>query len=181
MLYIHSIDYLYRSRRFPQWAWRRFSCQWGRRHGAYLFFHVLELRKELRGAGAVEDWIRLFNAEREEDLKMIKARNKGMMEAIEALKGMSLSKAMRYRREVNLKLRRDRRAEDDYIRHCGREEGKAEGKAEDVLQLLGELGDIPWDVEARVRNEKNPDVLSGWLGVAAKAENMGQFRQRSGL
>ncbi len=103
------------------------------------------------------------------------------MEAIEALREMSLSKAMRYRREVNLKLRRDRKAEDDYIRHCGREEGKVEGKAEDVLLLLGELGHIPQDVEARIKNEKNPDILSGWLGAAAKAGSMGQFRERCGL
>lgn len=151
--------------------------------------HIVELGKELQGSGAAEDWIRLFNAQREEDLEMIRVKNVGMMEAIEALREMSLSKAMRYRREVNLKLRRDRKAEDDYIRHCGREEGKAEGKAEgkvegkaeDVLLLLGELGHIPQDVEARIKNEKNPDILSGWLGAAAKAGSMGQFRERCGL
>lgn len=143
--------------------------------------HIVELQKKLQGTGAVEDWVRLFNAEREEDLEMIKAKNIGMMEAIEALKEMSLSKAMRYRHEVHLKLRRDRKAEDDYVRFCGREEGKAEGKAEAVLQLLGELGDIPQDMEARIRNERNLDVLSGWLGAAAKAGSMGQFRESCGI
>ncbi len=143
--------------------------------------HIVELGKELQGSGAAEDWIRLFNAQREEDLEMIRVKNVGMMEAIETLREMSLSKAMRYRREVNLKLRRDRKAEDDYIRHCGREEGKVEGKAEDVLLLLGELGHIPQEVEARIKNEKNPDILSGWLGAAAKAGSMGQFRERCGL
>lgn len=139
--------------------------------------HIVELRKEPQGTEAVGDWVRLFNARSEEDLEMIKARSIGMTEAIEALREMSLSKAMRYRRELNLKLRRDRKAEDDYVRHCGR----AEGKAEDILQLLGELGSVPQDVEARIRSERDLDTLSGWLGAAAKAESMGQFREGSGL
>ena len=57
----------------------------------------------------------------------------------------------------------------------------AASKAEDVLLLLGELGHIPQEVEARIKNEKNPDILSGWLGAAAKAGSMGQFRERCGL
>lgn len=139
--------------------------------------HIVELRKELQGTGAVEDWVCLFNAQREEDLEMIKAKNAGMTEAIELLKEMSLTKALRYKREMNLKLRRDRKAEDDYVRYCG----KAEGKAEAVLQLLEGLGNIPQDVETRIRNEKNLDILSGWLGAAAKAGSMGQFRETCGI
>lgn len=112
---------------------------------------------------------------------MIKAKNTGMAETIEALREMSLSKALRYRHEMNLKLRRDRKAEDDYVRYCGKEEGKAEGKAEDILQLLRELGSVPQDMETRIRNEKDLNTLSGWLGTAARAESMGQFRESCGL
>ncbi len=143
--------------------------------------HIVELRKEPQETGAVGDWVRLFNARREEDLEMIRTKSIGMTEAIEALREMSLSRAMRYRHEVNLKLRRDRKAEDDYVRHCGREEGKAEGKAEDVLQLLRELGSIPQEIEIKIRNEKDLNTLSGWLGAAARAESMGRFRENSGL
>lgn len=51
--------------------------------------HIVELGKELQGSGAAEDWIRLFNAQREEDLEMIRVKNVGMMEAIEALREMA--------------------------------------------------------------------------------------------
>lgn len=143
--------------------------------------HIVELRKEPQEAEAVGDWVRLFNVRREEDLGMIKTKSIGMAEAIEALREMSLSKAMRYRREVNLKLRRDRKAEDDYVRYCGREEGKAEGKAEAVLQLLGELGSVPQDMEARIRGERDQSTLSGWLSCAARVKSIVQFQENCGL
>ena len=61
-----------------------------------LEIHIVEMSKTLRGTEAVEDWIRLFYAESEEDLQMIKAKNAGIREAIGALKEMSLKKNLRY-------------------------------------------------------------------------------------
>ena len=104
--------------------------------------HIIELGKKLHG-DRMDSWIRLFNAESTEELDMLAAKNKGLAEAAEVIKRMSLGKALRYRYEAHLKAVRDRYGEDEYIRDLGRAEGrtegKAEGKAEDVLQLLGEL------------------------------------------
>lgn len=67
----------------------------------------------------MDDWIRLFNAESEEDLKMINAKNAGIREAVAALRNMSLKKNLRYLYEARLKMIRDRRAEDEYVRDEG--------------------------------------------------------------
>ena len=48
------------------------------------------------------------------------------------------------------------------------DEGKAEGKAEAVLNLLEELGEISDDLRVRIISEKDLDVLKRWLKQAAK-------------
>ncbi|MCM1263196.1 MAG: Rpn family recombination-promoting nuclease/putative transposase [Butyrivibrio sp.] len=137
--------------------------------------HIIELGKKLGGAKAVDDWIRLFNAESEEDLKMIKSKSVGMNEAIRELKTMSLGKTLRYMYEEHLKAVRDRRAEDEYVRDLGKAEGRAEGIAVSVLQLLSDLGDLSEELSERIMSEKDLDTLKRWLKMAAKAENIDQF------
>ncbi|MBD5479192.1 MAG: hypothetical protein HDR14_07850, partial [Lachnospiraceae bacterium] len=90
--------------------------------------HVLELSKELRGDGPVEEWIRFFNAESEEELDMLKAgtKNAGILEAVKELKLLNLRGKLRARYEMYLKARRDRRAQDAYEREEGRKEGRME-------------------------------------------------------
>lgn len=143
--------------------------------------HIIELRKKLNGMNAVNDWIRLFNAESEEDLKMIKSKSVGIMEAIEELKTMSLGKSLRYLYEEHLRAVRDRRAEDEYVWDLGKAEGiavgKAEGKAESILQLLGELGDVSTELSGKVMAEKDLDKLNRWLKTAARAESLQQFEE----
>lgn len=82
--------------------------------------------------GAVEEWIRFFNAESEEELEMLKAetKNAGILEAIRELKELNLRGMLRAHHEMKLKARRDRRAQDAYEREEGRKEGLAEGLAE---------------------------------------------------
>ena len=147
--------------------------------------HIVEMSKTLRGTEAVDDWIRLFNAESEEDLKMIGAKNAGIREAIGALREMSLKKNLRYLYEEHMKRVRDRRGEDAYIRNQGKEEGqiegKIEGKAEAVLLLLGEKSDIPREVSERVTLEKDADVLKDWLKAASRAGDIEQFRKECGI
>lgn len=45
----------------------------------------MELTKKLQGTEAIDDGSRLFNAEREEELEMIRIRNAGIREAIGVL------------------------------------------------------------------------------------------------
>ena len=53
--------------------------------------------------------------------------------------------------------------------------GKAEGKAEDILELLEELGTVEAELETKIRSEKNIKTLSSWLKLAAKADSIEQF------
>ena len=89
--------------------------------------HTLELRKNLVGQNRMNDWIRLFNAESEEDLDMIKTENAGILEAIREVKVMSLSKRLRAHYEAHMKDVRDRKAREKYVRMEGENEGIEKG------------------------------------------------------
>jgi len=56
------------------------------------------------------------------------------------------------------------------------QEGKAEGKAEAILDILGGLGCVPYDLERRIMEEKNMDTLRIWLKRAVKAKTVEEFR-----
>ena len=58
-----------------------------------------------------------------------------------------------------------------------RREGKAEGKAEDILELLSDLGDVSEELHDRIMREKDLSVLKSWVRIAAKAETVEQFIQ----
>lgn len=90
--------------------------------------HVLELGKKLSGSGAVEDWIKFFRVDTEEDLNMIETKNPGILEAIREVKTMSLSRWLRMEYEAHLKMMRDERAWKKYEREEARKEGLAEGR-----------------------------------------------------
>ena len=52
---------------------------------------------------------------------------------------------------------------------------KAEGKAEDVLELLEENGTVPEELKERIMMETDLSMLKKWLKAAAKAESVEQF------
>lgn len=147
----------------------------GRKLTDLLELHIIELKKTIQDTEAVDDWIRLFHAESEEDLKMIKAKNQGIAEAMELVRTMSLRKTLRYLHEERLKAIRDRKAEDEYVW----DQGKAEGKAEDILQLLSDRGDIPSDLRTKIMSENNLDILGTWLKSAARSESIEEFREQN--
>ncbi|RKJ21361.1 Rpn family recombination-promoting nuclease/putative transposase [bacterium D16-50] len=95
--------------------------------------HIVELKKKTDGDGRMDDWIRFFNADTQEDLHMIKTKNPGVQEAINEVEVMSLGKTLRWLYESRLKAIRDQNARDDYVRDegiiIGETKGKAEGKA----------------------------------------------------
>lgn len=61
--------------------------------------------------------------------------------------------------------------EDGWIR------GKAEGKAESILALLEEIGSVPEELSAKIKEQKDINVLTGWLKLAARAKDLEQFGQ----
>ncbi len=141
--------------------------------------HVIELDKTLNGAGGVDDWIRLFNARTEEELDMLEAdaKSRGVLEAIKEVRVMSLKRTLRMMHEAKLKEIRDRNAREDYVRA----EGRAEGKAESILRLLSETGTVPDFLRQRILQEQDAETLDRWLLIAARAENVENFRKRSGV
>lgn len=138
--------------------------------------HTIELGKPLSGDDVVDDWIRLFNAEDEEDLAMIKRKSLGIAEAIAALRELSLGRRLRYYFEMRQKARRDRWAEDEYVRDEGIAIGKAEAKAEDILELLEDKGVVSEELRIRIMNQKDLDILSGWHRLAARSRTVDEFK-----
>ena len=58
---------------------------------------------------------------------------------------------------------------------------KAEGKAEDILELLSELGTALEELCRTIQETTDLEKLKSWLRLAAKAENIGQFREKAGI
>ena len=148
--------------------------------------HVLELNKKLTGQGEVDDWIRFFNIRTEEDLKMIKTKNLGILKAIGELERLSMSNPLRLRYEAYLKRVRDDRAWRIYVwkearaegKAEGRAEGKAEGRAEAIIYLLESRGKVPEKLKLRILEEKDLDRLQQWLTFAAASGSVGEFQKK---
>ena len=63
----------------------------------------------------------------------------------------------------------------------GRENGKAEGKAEFVIDLLENLGEIPDSLRERILSESDLSLLKKWHIEAVKAKTVGEFMEQAGL
>ncbi len=137
--------------------------------------YILELKKKLGRDKVMDDWIRVFRAKREEELDMIKTKNRGILEAIRELKEIGPINIMRDEHEYNLKVKRDARARESYVRKEGIAIGKAEGKAEYILELLENLGTVPESLREVIVNEKDIETLDRWFKLATKAESIEEF------
>ncbi len=58
------------------------------------------------------------------------------------------------------------------------EEGRTKGKAEDILDLLADLGSIPAELSRRICAEEDAEKLRCWLKLAARADSVEQFAER---
>ena len=110
-----------------------------------LFRSIIEINKVNRQEEDIYEWIELFKCKREEELEMLKGKtnNPGILVAIDALREMSLSKALKAEWDFYLKQRRDRNARDEFVRDevisIGKAEGKAVGKAVSVEQIMKKM------------------------------------------
>ena len=102
----------------------RMRDETGKDYSDLLELHIIELRKTLTGNNRMDDWIRLFNAETEEDLYMIKTKNAGVQKAKYVIQEMSLTEAMCDALESYRKRKMDRKSEDAYVYDQGMERGK---------------------------------------------------------
>lgn len=62
-----------------------------------------------------------------------------------------------------------------------RNAGRAEGKAEDILDLLAEKGEVPQMLREYITNQDDANVLKKWLLTAAKADTIQEFETRINL
>lgn len=63
----------------------------------------------------------------------------------------------------------------------GLREGKAVGIRDSLLELLQEFGDIPKALQTRIESEKDLQVLTSWLKVAARVDSLEEFQEKTGL
>lgn len=56
-----------------------------------------------------------------------------------------------------------------------RREGKAEGKAEDLILVLNEKGNIPESLVSKVNSEKDSSVLESWIKLALSSPDIDSF------
>ena len=81
-----------------------------------------------------------------------------------------------YTWEKREKLIRKEEYEDG--RTEGISEGKISGKAESILELLENIGEISEELKTRINSEKNLQILSKWLNLAARSESIGVFMEK---
>lgn len=137
--------------------------------------HIIELGKTLTGS-AVDDWIRLFNAKSLEEVDMLMIKNEGMREAVEVVKEMGLIRTLRWVYDDYWKAKRDRWAEDEYVR----DEGKTEARTEYILQLLEYVNagrELPLELVQKIKAQEDEETLKRWHLSAAKAESVEQFME----
>lgn len=60
----------------------------------------------------------------------------------------------------------------------GRTEGLAAGKIQSILDVLGELGDVPETLREKISREGNLETLGGWVKLAARAESAADFEEK---
>jgi len=59
----------------------------------------------------------------------------------------------------------------------GLKKGIERGRAASVLELLEEMGKVPKELENRIMEQHNPETLSKWLKLAARAETIEEFEK----
>ena len=134
----------------------RLRDETGHEFSDLLEIHIIELNKPLSGAGRMDDWIRLFNAKTEEELKMLEmsTKNAGILEAVKEVREMSLLKSMKALHEAKLKEIRDRSARESYVRKEGVKQGIEQGIGQGEDFKLIKL------VQRKLRKGKTPEVIA---------------------
>ena len=56
-----------------------------------------------------------------------------------------------------------------------REKGRADGKAEAILEILEEYGKVPNELRDRVLAQRDLEMLKRWLKVASKVDSIEEF------
>ena len=71
----------------------------------------------------------------------------------------------------------DKKAYERWIR----KESKAEGKAEDIIELLEDIGEVSDFLRNQILTQTDLEILSRWLKLAARAQSIEDFENAIGL
>lgn len=65
-------------------------------------------------------------------------------------------------------------------RFLGKEEGKLEGKAESILELLLDYGIVSDELRMQIMGQKNMEILKKWIKLAARVKSVEEFSSQMG-
>lgn len=77
-----------------------------------------------------------------------------------------------YDYDMDIKVQREEAKEE------GIEQGHILGTANDIIELLGEVGEVPEALKNKIMKEEKLEVLRRWLKLAAKAETIEDFEKK---
>ena len=60
----------------------------------------------------------------------------------------------------------------------GKMEGRVSGRAESIIELLEDLGEISEELQTRIMAEKDLQILSKWHKLAARVESIDAFQEK---
>ena len=79
----------------------------------------------------------------------------------------------------------DVKSYESWIRKESREEGREEGiilgKAEDIIELLEEVGEVPGSLRQMIMEQRNVEQQKVWLKAASRAQSIEEFEKAVGL
>lgn len=64
---------------------------------------------------------------------------------------------------------------DDMLIYQGREEGRAQGKAESIIDFLNDIGELPDSLKNLIMEQTDAQTLQKWLKLAARAGSIEEF------
>jgi len=76
-----------------------------------------------------------------------------------------------YDAEKHIRLEKEESYED------GKAEGRTEGKAESILIILKEKGELSKETERRIIEERNSEVLKRWVLLATSSDDIKTFKR----
>ena len=63
-------------------------------------------------------------------------------------------------------------------RQAGLAEGKAQGKADSIFELLEDCGTVPESLREQIYAQKDAEMLTRWLKLSAKVESVQEFMEQ---
>ena len=141
-----------------------------------LEIHIIELpklKKKEHPKTELLNWARFLNAESKEEMKVAAKTDPYITKAYEKLIYISADEEKRLEYEAREKAIRDY----NWQMKSNYRQGRQEGKAEDILDLLADKGVIPETIKEQILKEQDLLRLKSWLRLAAKVESVEAFAE----